>query len=196
MRLQRAALLAAGPLAALGLSTGLAHADSTTLFSGDGITITDPAGLPATGTLVGGLPPVDTEYEFANQTVDINGVLDPGTNVYTDTDLFGGTDTVVDLTPGQPIADSDIFSTFSLFNGAVELEHFNVAVPLDGLTAGSYDAVVFDGTPFVVPEFVTNFLGPDFGLTALDVAVLTDQASNVAAALDVTPFADVLTSLF
>jgi hypothetical protein len=122
--------------------------------------------------------------------------LDPGTNVYTDTDLFSGTDTVVDLTPGQPIADSDIFSTFSLFNGAVELEHFNVAVPLDGLATGSYDAVVFDGTPFVVPEFVTNFLGPDFGLTALDVAVLTDQASSVAAALDVTPFLDVLTSLF
>lgn len=201
MRLQRAALLTAGPLAAIGLSTGLAHADTATdLFSGDGITITAPGGLPGTGDLVGGLPPIDAEYEYASQTLDITNTLDNVSqttgNVYTDTDIFGANDTLVDLTPGASITNSDFFDTFSFANGAVELEHAYLATPLDGVAAGNFDALVLDGTTIPFPESLSNFLGPDFGLTALDVAVLSDQVSSVAAALDVTPFADVLASLF
>jgi hypothetical protein len=198
MTLRRAALLTAGPLAALGLSTGLAHADTATdLFSGDGISITAPDGLTGPAVEVGGLPPIDSEYEYAGQTLDINGVQYPDAgNVYTDTDIFGGNDTLVDLTPGASIPNSDIFDTYSLLGGAVELEHVDVAAPLDGLTTGSYDALVLDGTAIPLPEALTNALGPDFGLTALDVAVLSDQVSSIAAALDVTPFADILTSLF
>ncbi len=200
MMLQRAALLTAGPLAALGLSTSLAHADVQDLFSGDGITITDPNGLMGPPVEVGGLPPLDSEFEYADQTVDINGMLDPHpADVYLDSDAFGGNDTLVDLTPGQPIADSDVFDTFSVGNGALVLEHAAIAdnaFSSLGLEPGSFDAIVLDGNTFVVPESLTNLLGPDFGLTALDIAVLSDQASGAAAALDVTPFMDVLTSLF
>jgi hypothetical protein len=199
MILQRAALLAAGPLAALGLSTGLAHADPTPvdLFSGDDISITAPDGLTGTPVEVGGLPPIDSEYEYAGQTVDVNrsADLDPA-NVYTTTDVFGGADKLVDLTPGEPIANSDIFDTYSLAGGAVVLEHAYIADSLAGLDTGSYDAVVLDGTTFALPEALSNALGPDFGLTALDVAILSGQASDAAASLDLTPFIDVLTSLF
>jgi hypothetical protein len=78
----------------------------------------------------------------------------------------------------------------------VVLEHSFVADSLDGLATGNYDAVVVDGTTFALPEALSNALGADFGLTALDVTLLSEQASDAAAALDVTPLIDVLTSLF
>jgi hypothetical protein len=198
MTLQRAALLTAGSLAALGLSTALAHADDTVdLFSGDNIAITAPDGLTGAGVAVGGLPPVDTAYEYASQTVDINGLPDADkADVYLVNDVLGGTEKLVDLTPGEPIANSDIFDTFSIADGAVILEHADVADSLDGLATGNYDAVVLDGTTFALPEAVSNALGADFGLTALDVTILSQQASDAATALDVAPFIDVLTSLF
>jgi hypothetical protein len=198
MTLQRAALFTAGSLAALGLSTALAHADETVdLFSGDNISITAPDGLTGAGVEVGGLPPIDSASEYASQTVDINGLADPDkADVYLTSDAFGGTDTLVDLTPGEPIANSDIFDTYSIADGAVVLEHSYVADSLDGLATGNYDAVVVDGTTFALPEALSNALGADFGLTALDVTLLSEQASDAAAALDVTPLIDVLTSLF
>ena len=199
MNLHRAALLTAGPLAALGLSTALAHADPVDLFSGDNISITAPDGLTGAGVEVGGLPPIDSAYEYTGQIVDINGVgLPEGStaDVYLTSDIFGGTDTLVDLTPGETIANSDVFDTYSLLGGAVVLEHADVVNGLDGLANGNYDALVVDGTTFALPEALSNTLGPDFGLTALDVTLLSEQASGVAAALDVTPLTDVLTSLF
>jgi hypothetical protein len=200
MTIKRAALLTAGPLVALGLSTALAHAEGEILFSGDGYTITDPDTLTG-GVLVGGLAPLDSDYEYAGQplTLDIGDAPQGVTgDVYQATDVFGGSDTLVDLTPGQSIADSDIFDTFSIGNGAVVLQHVDIGDPgALGLTAGGeYNSIDFFGTTFVTPEFLDSALGPDYGLTALDIAVLTEQASSAATALDVTPFADFLTSLF
>jgi hypothetical protein len=202
MIVQRAALITAGPLAALGLSAGLAHADPVDLFSGDDISITAPDGL-GTGVVVGGLAPIDTAYEYANPGIEINGATFPDVaNVYSTTDLFGGSETLVDLNPGQSVADSDVFSTFSFANGSILLEHAYIGdalaagLPTDVSDIGSYDALVVDGTTFALPESLSNLLGPDFGLTALDVAVLSAQASDVAATLDLTPLLDVFTSAF
>lgn len=199
MTIKRAALLTAGPLVALGLSTALAHAEGETLFSGDGYTITDPDALTG-GVEVGGVPGLDSDYEYADQPLTLaigdSPVSAPGSDVYQATDVFGGSDTLVDLTPGQSIADSDIFDTFSIGDGAVVLQHVYIGDPgVDGLTAGEYNSIDFFGTTFVTPEFLDTALGPDYGLTLLDVDVLTQQA-DVAAALDVTPITDILTSLF
>jgi hypothetical protein len=201
MTIKRAALLTAGPLVALGLSTALAHADSedVPVFSGDGYTITDGDALTG-GTLVGGLAPLDSDYLFADQPLTVaigaSPVGEGPGDVYQATDVFGGTDTLVDLTPGASIADSDIFDTFSIGNGAVVLTHVDITTPLDGLAVGEYNSIDLFGTTFVTPEFLNTILGPDYGLQPLDIAVLTEQASVAATALDVTPFTELLTSLF
>jgi hypothetical protein len=203
MTIKRAALLTAGPLVALGLSTALAHAEGEgeDLFpEADGYSIFDPNALTGTPVLVGGLAPLDSDYEYADQnfTLTIGDVPHDGItgDVYQATDVFGGTDTLVDLNPGQPIADSDIFDTFSIGNGALVLQHVDITTPLDGLSIGEYNSIDLFGTTFVTPEFLDSALGPDYGLQPLDIVVLTDQASSAATALDVTPFTEFLTSLF
>lgn len=205
MKIQRAALLTAGPLVALGLSTALAHAtgdggEDVLLFSGDGYTITDADALTG-GDLVGGVAPLDSDYLFADQPLTLTiGDVPTGVtgDVYQATDVFGGSDTLVDLTPGQSIADSNIFDTFSIGDGAVVLQHVDIGDPgALGLTAGTeYNSIDLFGTTFVTPAFLDTAFGPDYGLQPLDIAVLTEQATSAATALDVTPFTELLTSLF